>query len=190
MNRTRRQWLMGSLAGLQVLAGCAPGPAADASSAAPLFSLPPASLGRQLAWRQQLVAEVAERPLPPLEVLLQCDDAELLVALVGAGRTLGRLRWDGLQLRAEWPPTWPERLAAERMLSDLQLALWPLAPLQAALPPGWSLDDADAVRQLRQGDRVVATVIGAQGLHLRLQHHRDGYHLRIDSIDLDAPDVA
>lgn len=103
---------------------------------------------------------------------------------------MGRLSWDGQTLQAELPPAWPQRLDTARMLSDLQLALWPLAPLQSHLPGGWSLEDATGSRQLRRLGDLMISVEGAQSMHLSMTNHKDRYRLQIDSMDLETPHAA
>ncbi|MFO1339620.1 MAG: DUF3261 domain-containing protein [Burkholderiaceae bacterium] len=187
--------LRAGLAAAALLAGCAGAPVAAVDPTAtaqpatgepaPSFRLPPASLGRSLAWQQRLQVTAQGRPQPPLDALLEADPQGLRLALLGAGRTLARLDWDGRALQAEQGPGWPPAIPAERVLSDMQLALWPLAPLQAALPAGTSLADEGPLRVLRRHGTVIATVQGAGSLHIELVNQALGYTLRIDSTPLD-----
>lgn len=180
------------VAGLAVaawLAGCAAPPSAPAvtgiGDGLPSFRLPPASLGRTLAWQQRLQVTAQGRAQPPLDALLEADGQGLRLALLGAGRTPARLDWDGRALQAEQGPGWPPAIPAERVLSDMQLALWPLPPLQAALPPDAALADEGTLRVLRRHGVIVATVQGAGSLHIELVNQALGYTLRIDSTPLD-----
>ena len=166
------------------LVGCAAPPAPAAADGAIIFRLPPPTLGRTLAWQQRLQVTAQGRTQPPLDALLEVDSQQLQLALVGAGQTLARLRWDGQALQAERSSGWPEAIPAERVLSDLQLALWPLAPLAALLPADATLSVEGPLRVLRQRGQLVTTVRDAGSPHIELVNHRLGYTLRIDSTPL------
>lgn len=156
----------------------------DASVPLPLFRLPPATLGRRLAWQQRLRLERDGQSMAPLEALLEVDAQRLQLALLAPGRTLARLTWDGQDLRSETAAGWPPAVPPERVLSDLQLALWPAQALRQALPAGYRLEDTTGQRVLWQGDEAVVRVEGAGSTHIELVHHRLAYRLRIDSVPL------
>jgi Protein of unknown function (DUF3261) len=168
-----------------LLTACISAPPAPTPPAAISFRLPPASLGRTLAWQQRLQVTSQGRAQPPLDALLEADAQGLRLALLGAGQTLARLEWDGQSLRAEQAAGWPKEIPAERVLSDMQLALWPLAALQAALPADTMLADEGALRVLRQHGVVVTTVRSPGSLHIELANQALGYTLRIDSTPMD-----
>jgi hypothetical protein len=169
-----------------LLTACASGPSAQAPPSPALsFRLPPASLGRVLAWQQRLQVTSQGRAQPPLDALLEADAQGLRLALLGAGQTLARLEWDGQSLHAERAAGWPKEIPPERVLSDMQLALWPLAPLQAALPADATLTDEGPLRVLRQRGAIVTTVRDPGSLHIELVNQPLGYTLRIDSMPLD-----
>ncbi|HEX5686917.1 MAG TPA: DUF3261 domain-containing protein [Ideonella sp.] len=168
-----------------MLTACASAPPAPVPSAAVSFRLPPASLGRTLAWQQRLQVTSQGRTQPPLDALLEADAQALRLALLGTGQTLARLEWDGRSLKAEQAAGWPKEIPAERVLSDMQLALWPLAALQAALPADATLADEGPLRVLRQHGTVVTTVRDAGSLHIELVNQALGYTLRIDSMPIE-----
>lgn len=151
----------------------------------PLFRLPPHTLGRSLAWQQRLRVIVRGVAQPSLDALLEADAQSLRLVLLGPGQTLARLQWDGRELKAEQGRGWPREVSAERVLSDMQLALWPLAPLRAALPPGATLAENGAVRVLRRHGTVVAVVYGAGSAHIEIDNQRHDYTLLIDSVALE-----
>jgi hypothetical protein len=169
------------------LVACAATPPAapPADQASVSFRLPPASLGRTLAWQQRLQVTVHGQAQPPLDALLEADADGLRLALLGAGQTLARLAWDGHSLQAAQAAGWPKAIPPERVLSDMQLALWPLAPLQAALPADATLADEGPLRVLRRRGEVVTTVRDAGTLHIELVNQALGYTLRIDSMPLE-----
>lgn len=170
---------------LATLAACAAPPPAATPPAGVSFRLPPASLGRTLAWQQRLQVTTRGQAQPALDALLEADAQGLRLALLGAGQTLARLDWDGRSLQAEQAAGWPKEIPAERVLSDMQLALWPLAALQAALPADATLADEGPLRVLRQRGAVVTTVRGAGTLQIELVNQAQGYTLRIDSMPIE-----
>ncbi|WP_374675227.1 DUF3261 domain-containing protein [Ideonella sp.] len=181
--------LLAACVTLGAVSGCAgvptsTPPGAGASAPLPLFRLPPATLGRRLAWQQRLQLERDGQAMAPLEALLEVDAQRLQLALLAPGRTLARLTWDGRDLHSETAAGWPPAVPPERVLSDLQLALWPAQALRQALPAGYRLDDTDGQRVLWQGDEAVVRVQGAGSPRIELVHHRLAYRLRIDSVPL------
>lgn len=173
---------------LALLAGCAatpPQPSAAsvaATAEAPTLRLSPASLGRSLAVQQQLSATVQGRT-QRIDVLLEADAQAVRLALVSMGQTAARLTWDGVRLdeqRAAWLPA---AVSGERILSDLQLALWPEDVVRASLPTGWFLDTPSGGRVLRQAAAPVVTVRYPSPQRIEIHHLRDGYQLVVDTRD-------
>ncbi|MEY4561377.1 MAG: hypothetical protein RLZZ618_654 [Pseudomonadota bacterium] len=197
-----------SMAGLMLATGCASAPdrgptltqadcAASAENVAalaapvtrsspasvPVLRLSPASLGRTLSLQQQL-SVTARGQTQRIEVLLEADDKAVRLALVSLGQTAARLEWDGVSLK-ETRATWlPAAVSAERILSDLQLVMWPAEAVRQALPAGWTLQADVQQRVLAQGGETVTTVRFPQPGRADLTQSRDGYELRIDSRDL------
>jgi hypothetical protein len=154
--------------------------AACASIPSPIFllRLAPSDLGQNLAVRQQLTFTVGTQAPQQLDAYLEADATSVNLALMALGQTAARVRWDGLQLqetRAAWLPS---IVSAERILSDLQLVLWPIASIAAALPAGWSVEGDGQDRVLKQGQTVVATVHTSTDT-AELHHLRLGYRLRV-----------
>ena len=75
------------------------------------------------------------------------------MGVVAMGQVAARLDWDGVTLTENRAPWWPQAVSGSRILSDLQLTLWPVAAIQAALPAGWRLVEAGDVRTLTAGRR-------------------------------------
>jgi flavin-dependent dehydrogenase len=149
--------LIASLAFAAALCGCAPASPRIALGELPVLHLSPASLGHELALQQHLQVGVGERS-QSVDALLEVDAKELRLGMQAMGQSAMTLRWDGRRLeeqRADWlPPV----LNGERVLFDLQLVLWPAPAIRAALPAGWTLQEAGGARQLLQGSTEVATV--------------------------------
>lgn len=182
--------------GLVALAGCATQPPRDGTSAGaasgtraeravPLLRMPPGSLGRTLNVQQQITVQY---PSPQGEqtrdmlALLEADAAHTRLAAVAGGQVLARLDWDGHDLRVSKAPWAPPELLPERILSDLQLSLWPVAAIQAALPAGWRVEVASGVRQLRAGDEVVVEIRYPDARTTLFEQRRDGYRLTIRTL--------
>jgi hypothetical protein len=151
---------------------------ASMPSATFLLRLPPSDLGHALVLRQQLVFFVGEQAPQQLEAYLEADATSVNLALMALGQTAARVTWDGVQLqetRAAWLPS---VVSAERILADLQLVLWPVSSIVAALPAGWSLESDGQGRVLKQGQTIVATVHAGTGV-TELNQLRQGYRLRV-----------
>ncbi|WP_432261415.1 DUF3261 domain-containing protein [Cupriavidus sp. TMH.W2] len=171
-------------------AGCAspgsvPEARASAAGATALLRLPPASLQRELKLQQHITVEFTLQGRTERRELLaqlEADAAHTRLAAVGGGQVLARLDWDGATLQVSRAPWAPAELQPERILSDLQLALWPAAAIRAALPAGWSFDAAPALRQLRQGSEIVAEIRFPDAATTLFVQHRDGYRLTIRNL--------
>ena len=159
------------------VAGCAtPQPAPPEL----LLRLPPAALGRRLAWAQRLQVHAGDRDFQ-FEALLEADEQSLRLALLASARPLARLHWDGSTLQQHTAPGWPTAVSVERVLSDLSLVLWPADAVAAALPAGWSLHHDSAGRELRWRDLAVQRVRYDGPLRVHLEHLVLGYRMQIDS---------
>lgn len=159
---------------LKAAADCGP------ADAVPVLRLSPASLGRELAVQQQLAATVKGQT-HRIDVLLEADASAVRMALVSMGQTAARLEWDGQQLSETRAPWLPAVVSGERILSDLQLAMWPEAAVRAALPPGWFLDTVAGGRVLRQATDPVVAVTYPSASRIEIDQRRDQYHLVVDT---------
>ena len=173
-----------ALAASLAIAGCAtPGPH-DGSM--PPLRLAPAALGRTLDLQQHLTLRAAghEREM---DVLLEADAVHVQLAVVAMGQVAARISWDGHELtesRAAW---WPAAVSSARILDDLQLSLWPLAAVQAALPPGWRVADDGVTRTLSDAGEPVTVVRRVGADVLELDQRRDRYQLTIVSRAASGP---
>jgi hypothetical protein len=170
---------------LAVTAGCAAtAPSRPASDDTPLLRLPPAALGRRLALQQQLLVQAGGRQ-QHIDVLLESDEHAVRLVLLNLGQTAARLEWDGRELVQTHAPWWPQAVGGERVLSDLQLALWPVDAVGAALPAGWTLEPRDGQRHLRRGSEIVATVSYPTPTRIELVHRLQRYRIDIESQPLE-----
>lgn len=149
--------------------------------------LAPATLGATRNALQVLHGAFGEHDVA-FQCVVDVSPAQLtLVGLSAQGQRWFSLRHDGSTLAAEASPQAPAQLDPQRVLADLQLALWPLPALQQALAgTAWQVTEpAPATRRLRREGRLVAEVhySGAdpwQG-RLWLSNFEFGYTLAIES---------
>lgn len=157
--------------------------AAGLATSAPRLQLSPDSLGRSLALQQQLSFSVnGERTT--VESVLEVDAKEVRLAIQMAGQAALRLRWDGKRLE-QWRANWlPPALRGERVLSDLQLAFWPVPTINAAMPHGWSFSETAGMRQLRHGDETVTELRFPASDRIDIEQRREGFTLSIISVPM------
>jgi len=165
-----------------LLAGCA------SRMPRPLIELPPlrlspASLPAPLALQQQLHFRFGSHERD-LDALLEADAQQVQLAVQAMGQTGVRLQWDGQQLTQQRAPWLPPQVRAERVLDDLQFALWPTAAIAAALPAGWQVADDGRLRSLSRDGQVWLQLQRLDDGSVQLDNRAEGYTLRIESIDM------
>jgi len=137
-----------------LLAACATRPEAPARLG---LRLAPAALGETISVQQQLMVERAGST-NDLVAALEVDAQRVSLVGLALGLRVLSLEFDGQQL-TEWRhPMLPAQVRAADVLEDLQLTLWPLAAIERALPPGWTIEDRGLRRTLRREGEVVATI--------------------------------
>ena len=160
------------------LAGCATPVPTDVG--VPLLRLAPAALGRPLDLQQHITLHAAGQA-QQMDVLLEADAAHVQLAVVAMGQVAARIGWDGRTL-TEWRSTWwPASVSSARILNDMQLSLWPLASVQAALPAGWRASEEGDTRTLSNDGMTVAVVRRVGTDVIELDQRRDHYRLTIVS---------
>jgi hypothetical protein len=96
-----------------------------------------------------------------LRTAIQLDASGLkVVGVTATGQRLFTASWDGTTISADKSRFVPEDLDPQRVLADVQLALWPLAAVQQAFAAG-GFDVSEpfpGVRRLRRGDKLLAEV--------------------------------
>jgi hypothetical protein len=156
----------------------------------PLLRLAPAALGRNLALQQRLVF-VRGGQRRELDALLEVDAVQVRLLVQAMGQSAVRLVWDGQRLHEQRAPWLPSQIRGERVLSDLQFALWPLRAVRAALPPSWQAEQIGNERRLLDAQgRVGLIARNDDGLgDLHLYNLIEGYKLEVRSVPVrqDAP---
>lgn len=158
-------------------------------------ALPPASFARQVQLEQVISGRFGEKEFQ-LQAALEVDQQHfVLVALSAFGHrvlTISYTANDNAQAdknstqnssgyQIESSPFVPGSWDGRYLLADLQLALWPLEPLQQALQQSvFQLSESDdqLKRQLWQNDQLILEIRYASPQHLdntlrlsNLQHH-------------------
>ncbi len=170
---------------LSLVACAARGPVAQPAVVLPRLHLAPAALGREISEQQQLTFKRGTQQRE-LDALLEVDAHEVRLLVQAMGRSGVKLVWDGQSLAEQRAPWLPPAVRGERVLDDLQFALWPLDAIRAALPQGWRVDEVDGERRLldAQGKPwLLAREDGGFG-NVRLDNLSEGYELDVRSLSL------
>ena len=165
------------------LASCASAPSAAGARATPQLRLAPALLGRPLNVQQHLTLQAPGRD-QQLDVLLEVDEHHVQMGVLAMGQVAARLDWDGVTLTESKAAWWPQAVSGSRILSDLQLTLWPVAAIQAALPAGWRLVESGNQRTLTDDGAVVTVITRTAAQVVELDQRREHFKLRIESREL------
>nr|WP_272494156.1 DUF3261 domain-containing protein [Stenotrophomonas mori] len=168
---------------LAACAGSRPRPVVEL----PPLQLSPSRLPAPLALQQQLHFRFGSHERD-LDALLEADADGVQLAVQAMGRTGVRLQWDGRQLTQQRAPWLPPQVRAERVLDDLQFALWPTAAIAEVLPAGWTVDDDGRHRGLSHAGTVWLQLERRDDGSLLLENRAEGYALRIESIEMTGQD--
>lgn len=174
-----------AFAGLLLVACTSRGPVAKPLVELPRLHLSPLSLGRELSLQQKLTFIRGDQRRE-LDALLEVDAGEVRLLVQALGQSGVRLRWDGDELDEQRAPWLPPAVRGERVLDDLQFALWPLDAVRAALPSDWSAEETDGARRLLDAqDHVWLESRDEGGFgNLRLRNLAEGYELDVRSTPL------
>lgn len=173
--------LVGSCMLAAALAGCATAPPRPAEP--PQLRLAPALLGHPLNLQQHLTLQAPGQDRQ-LDVLLEADAQHVQMGVLAMGQVAARLSWDGTTLTEDKASWWPDAVSGARILSDLQMTLWPVAAIQAALPAGWQLREDGNVRTLTQDGAVVTVITRRSPWVVELDQRREHFTLKIESREL------
>ena len=148
--------------------------------------LPPASLGRELQLSQR-VTVVRKGERRSFDAQLEVDASTVRIAAVAMGQTVATLTWDGKSLEQKVSTHVPEAITAARILSDVQLAWWPVQAIRDGLPPGYLIEEGKGSRSVTQNGVPFASVTyegsAPAWSHVLLNQQRYGYLLDIESVE-------
>lgn len=149
----------------------------------PTLQLAPSALAEPLQLQQRLQFRFGSQERE-LDALLEADGEQVRLAVQAMGQTGVRMVWDGHTLEQTRAPWLPPQVRGERVLDDLQFALWPADAIRASLPADWTLVEADGGRRLEQGGKAWLVLEPLDGGRLRLRNLAEGYELVIESLDM------
>ncbi|MEC5163275.1 MULTISPECIES: DUF3261 domain-containing protein [unclassified Janthinobacterium] len=163
------------------LAGCASTPPAPARLG---LKLAPAALGEAISVQQHLKVERGAR-VDELDAALEVDAERLELVGLAFGQRVLSLRYDGKEMTSWRHVMLPAQVRPDDVLEDMQLTLWPAAAIQAALPPGWRVDEQGLRRTLYHGADAMVQIdysaLPRWGGTVVLQNLRYQYRLTIQS---------
>ena len=121
------------------------------------LALSPVSFAGSISVQQQVHVERDGRTVDFDAVLEVTPQLVTLVGL-GFGQRLFTLRYDGTKLEESRSAMLPADVRASDVLSDMQLALWPIEAIRATLPDGYALRDESLRRILSKGDAEITII--------------------------------
>jgi len=149
----------------------------------PTLQLAPSALAEPLQLQQRLQFRFGSHERE-LDALLEADGEQVRLAVQAMGQTGVRMVWDGHTLEQTRAPWLPPQVRGERVLDDLQFALWPADAIRAALPADWRLVEADGGRRLEQAGKAWLVLEPLDDGQVRLRNLAEGYELVIESLDM------
>lgn len=109
---------------------------------------------------QQLLTGSFKGQTQSLLVMLNADEHKVTLAgLSSVGIRLFLATYDETGIHTEQSVVMPQLPPASQVLADVMLSHWPLRAWQRQLPKGWTLNDTDARRELRNPDGKLVTEI-------------------------------
>lgn len=150
----------------------------------PTLQLAPSALPQPLQLQQRLQFRFGSHERE-LDALLEADGRQVRLAVQAMGQTGVRMVWDGATLQQTRAPWLPPQVRGERVLDDLQFALWPAAAIRAALPAGWTLVESGPERRLEQDGKAWLLLEPLPDGRVRLRNLAEGYELVIESLDME-----
>lgn len=183
-----QRYLAGTLTAgaLLMTAACStPQPAAQdivkqAHPAIPVLALSPSSLGHAMSEQQLVVITAPDGSQRTVQALLEVDAQHVRLALLHMGQRLASVVWDGDTLDVQRSRYLPEQVSPQRVLSDMQLALWPHSVIAQALPQDWQLDvHSFGERQLRYRDQMIVKVHAPSRNEMEIVYVQQGWRMHI-----------
>lgn len=156
------------------------------------LKLAPASLGATISLQQHLRVEREGRS-DDLDAALEVDPAHVELVGLALGQRVLSLNYDGKEIKSWRHLLLPRQVQAEDVLQDLQLTLWPVEAIRAALPAGWRITENGLQRQLFQDEALVLQIDYSDPVRwsgtVTLQNLRYHYRLAIQSVASEAAEV-
>lgn len=147
-------------------------------------TLPPPGITPAIS-SQQLLTGRFNGQTQSLLVLLNADGQKVTLAgLSSVGIRLFLATYDNTGIHTEQSVVMPQLPPASQVLADVMLSHWPLSAWQPQLPKGWTLNDTDTRRELRNPDgKLVTEIVYLQRKGKRepigIEQHVFKYHITI-----------
>lgn len=173
-----------------LLAGCSHSPNRDDArpeawlQPGTRVTLPPPGITPAIS-SQQLLTGRFNGHTQSLLVMLNADEHKVTLAgLSSVGIRLFLAKYDNTGIHTEQSVVAPELPPASQVLADVMLSHWPLSAWQPQLPKGWTLNDTDNRRELRNPDgKLVTEIVYLQRKGKRepisIEQHVFNYHITI-----------
>ena len=134
---------------------------------------------------QQLLTGSFKGQTQSLLVMLNADGNKVALAgLSSVGIRLFLATYDDTGIHTEQSVVMPQLPPASQVLADVMLSHWPLSAWQPQLPKGWTLNDTDTRRELRNPDGKLVTEIvylnrNGRREPISIVQHAFHYHITI-----------
>ncbi|MBS9764484.1 DUF3261 domain-containing protein, partial [Pseudomonas mosselii] len=134
---------------------------------------------------QQLLTGSFKGQTQSLLVMLNADENKVTLAgLSSVGIRLFLATYDDTGIHTEQSVVMPQLPPASQVLADVMLSHWPLSAWQPQLPKGWTLNDTDTRRELRNPDGKLVTEIvylnrNGRREPISIVQHAFHYHITI-----------
>ena len=134
---------------------------------------------------QQLLTGSFKGQTQSLLVMLNADgDKVTLAGLSSVGIRLFLTTYDNTGIHTEQSVVMPQLPPASQVLADVMLSHWPLSAWQQQLPKGWTLNDTDTRRELRNPEGKLVTEIvylnrNGRREPISIVQHAFHYHITI-----------
>ena len=123
----------------------------------PLF--PPAELGKDMQVTQLVTSQVNDLPQVMMAAWSIADNQMNLVGLTVTGQVILRLQYDGEKLTEEYSPMLSVPINGRIVISQTQLAYWPLIKIQKQLQgTDWKLLQDQQQREVTFKNHSVTTI--------------------------------
>lgn len=147
-------------------------------------TLPPPGISPAVS-SQQLLTGSFNGQTQSLLVMLNADAHKVTLAgLSSVGIRLFLATYDETGIHTEQSIVVPQLPPASQVLADVMLSHWPLSAWQPQLPKGWTLNDTDTRRELRNPDGKLVTEIvylnrNGRREPISIVQHAFHYHITI-----------
>src|SRR5215472_17352225 len=121
------------------------------------LKLSPSTFGASVNLQQHLTVDRGGRT-DELDVALEIDAERIDMVGLMLGQPVLALHYDGKTLRTWRHAMMTDELRGEDVLENLQLTLWPVEQIRAALPVGWRIEENGRQRTILENDMPIAVI--------------------------------